>query len=107
MEPASVVLNTDFFNAARMQNTAGGTSALLAAATPTLSNIIPLNNGVSSMSQMINSAVANAAPGIATLQTAPAPLPVISNGQVVGGAQPTTGNVNPVVSQPQNMARET
>ena len=56
---------------------------------------------------MINSAVANAAPGIATLQTAPAPLPAISNGQVVGGAQPTTGNVNPVVSQPQNMARET
>lgn len=107
VEPASVVLNNDFFNAARMQNTAGGTSALLVAATPTLSNIIPLNNGVSSMSQMINSAVANAAPGIATLQTSPAPLPAISNGQVVGGAQPTTGNVNPVVSQPQNMARET
>jgi hypothetical protein len=107
VEPTSVVLNNDFFNAARMQNTAGGASALLVAATPTLSNIIPLNNGVSSMSQMINSAVANAAPGIATVQTAPAPLPVISNGQVVGGAQPTTGEVNPVVSQPQNMARET
>jgi hypothetical protein len=99
--------NLDLLNSARMQNTAGGVSALLIPAATRLSTLAP-TIGIPTVAEMVNIAVANAAPVSATLQRAPAALPVISNGQVVGTAQPATGNnTQPVLSDPQNMSRET